>query len=323
LIQAFSRTNRIFNSVKTSGNIVSFLPIKKELDDAIRVYSGSHSSNIVTLHAYNDYYNGYTDENSGYQPGYCQVVENLRHNFPTSKELHSDEHKKAFINEFGLFLQKLNLLKSFINDYDDSQQILSDDELTNYLSKYNTYYSDLKTEADTKKTSVVEDIVFETTLVQQIDINLAYIFQLIHEYVKTDTKIDNLAKINKILDSSYEFRNKKDLIIAFINSLNDESDNSIYDADSIYDSFNSFINEQRHIELEAIITKHNLKPDETRNFVKSCFEQKFLKTNGTEIDDLLPAMSRFAPNKSENKIEKKQQVIIDLQAYFDKFFNFN
>ncbi len=323
LIQAFSRTNRIFNSVKTSGNIVSFLPIKQELDNAIKVYSGSHSSNIVTLRPYNDYYNGYIDEKGVYQPGYCQVVENLRHNFPTSKELHSDEHKKAFINEFGLILQKLNLLKSFINNYDDSQQILSEDELTNYLSKYNTYYSDLKTEAETKKTSVVEDIVFETTLVQQIDINLEYIFQLIHEYVHTEEKNDNLAKINKILDSSYEFRNKKDLIIAFINSLNDESNNSIYDADSIYDSFNSFINEQRNVELEAIITKHNLKPVETHNFVNSCFQQKFLKTNGTEIDDLLPAMSRFSKDKSENKIEKKQQVIIDLQAYFDKFFNFN
>ncbi len=97
------------------------------------------------------------------------------------------------------------------------------------------------------------------------------------------------------------------MIIAFINSLNDESDNSIYD------SFNSFINEQRNVELEVIITKHKLKPDETRNFINSCFQQKFLKTNGTEIDDILPAMSRFTTNKSENRIEKKQQVIIDLQ----------
>lgn len=317
LIQAFSRTNRIFNSGKKSGNIVSFLPIKQELDDAIRVYSGDHSSKIVTLREYNDYYNGYTDENGVYQPGYYQVVENLRHNFPIGKELHSDAHKKEFINEFGLILQKLNLLKSFINDYDDSQQILSEDELTNYLGKYHTYYNDLKTEVDIKKTSVVEDIVFETTLIQQIDINLEYIFQLISEYIHTDEKIDNLARISKILDSSYEFRNKKDLIIAFINSLNNESDNSIYD------SFNNFINEQRNIELDEIIKKHNLKPVETHNFVNSCFQQKFLKTNGTEIDDILPAMSRFTPIKSENRIEKKQQVINDLQAYFDKFLDLN
>ena len=94
------------------------------------------------------------------------------------------------------------------------------------------------------------------------------------------------------------------MIIAFINSLNDESDNSIYD------SFNSFINEQRNVELEVIITKHKLKPDETRNFINSCFQQKFLKTNGTEIDDILPAMSRFTTNKFENRIKKSSKSLL-------------
>lgn len=309
LIQAFSRTNRILNSIKTFGNIVCFRNLQKRVDSAISLFGDKNAGGIVLLQSFNDYYYGYVSFDDKPMPGYVDMIEELTTEFPLSvPRIVGEENQKHFISLFGAILRMRNLLSSF-DDF-AGKEILSERDFQDYLGRY----QDLRDEWREKKpggqsTDIIDDIVFEIELIKQIEINIDYILLLVKKYHDSHGEDKELLiTIKKAIDSSPELRSKKALIETFIAGIND--------VDDIMDSWHNYVAEMREEELETIIEEEKLKPEETKQFVENAFKDGELKTTGTDIDKIMPAMSRFGGGRDT----KKKTVIERLMAYFEKFF---
>jgi len=301
LIQAFSRTNRILNSVKTYGNVVCFRDLEKELNDALRLFGDKNASGIVLLKTYEEYYEGYEEFE-----GYRSLVARLKSEYPIGVAIVGETVKKAFIKIYNAILKVRNILSSF-------EQFKGDELLTpRELQEYHGMYVDIKDEfsaADkSNKESILEDVVFEMELIKQIEVNIDYILNLIANYKDTGDK-EILVTIGKAINSSIELRNKKDLIDAFINSLNSSSD--------VYDSFVTFMNSKRKEELDVLINEEELNQEATYELIERSFSNGQVETNGTEIARVLPAMSRFS--KDNDRVIKKNRVIDKLLNFFSRF----
>lgn len=307
LIQAFSRTNRILNSVKTYGNIVCFRDLKEATDKAIALFGDKEASSIVQLKTYHDYYYGY-EEKGEHHSGYQELIANLLAIYPLSVEIIGESAEKGFIALFGAILKLKNILTAF-DDF-EGNEILAIRDFQDYMSIYLDLYQTYRKKTDSDKENINDDIVFELELVKQIEVNIDYILMLIGKYHDSNC-IDKtiLADIQKAVDSSIELRSKKELIEGFIASVNL---NTEVDRD-----WEEFVQAQREADLESIITVEKLKAEETRRFVDNAFRDGVLKTTGTDIDKILPPVSRF--NKDCNRAEKKQNVIDKLIAFFEKF----
>ena len=310
LIQAFSRTNRILNSVKSCGNIVCFRRLQKRVDDAISLFGDKNASGIVLLRSYSDYYNGYLDAEGKYHEGYTDMIDNLVSLFPLSKpRIEGEQNQKDFIALFGAILRTRNILLSF-DDFEGSE-LLSERELQDYLGRY----QDLKDEWTEKRKSgelvdIDDDIVFETELIQQIDINIDYILLLVAKYHTSHTEDKEvLISIRKAIEASPELRSKRDLIETFIAGIEDPED--------ILTEWRNYIAKQKEEELSRIIAEENLKAEETRSLMELSLQFGELKASGTEIDAIMPPMSRFGGG---NRAEKKRRVIEKLKRHFEKFF---
>lgn len=310
LIQAYSRTNRILNSIKTFGNIVCFRNLQKRTDDAISLFGDKEAGGIVLMRGYKDYYEGYDDKDNKHHPGYMEMIDELVTKFPLSEERITGEQKqKEFIVLFGAILRMRNLLTSF--DEFAGNEILSERDLQDYLGRY----QDLRDEWKNKqpkgdKEDITDDIVFEIELIKQIEINIDYILMLVQKY--HDSHCDDkevLITIRKAVDASPELRSKKALIESFIAGINDVSDVMV--------EWRSFVAEQRESDLQQIITEEKLKPEETRKFIETAFRDGSVKTTGTDIDKLMPPMTRFGGG---NRAEKKQGIIAKLLGFFEKYF---
>ena len=310
LIQAYSRTNRILNSIKTFGNIVCFRNLQKRTDDAISLFGDKEAGGIVLMRGYKDYYDGYDDDDNKHHPGYVEMIDELVTRFPLSEERITGEQKqKEFIVLFGAILRMRNLLTSF--DEFAGNEILSDRDLQDYLGRY----QDLRDEWKNKqpkgdKEDITDDIVFEIELIKQIEINIDYILMLVQKY--HDSHCDDkevLITIRKAVDASPELRSKKALIESFIAGINDVSDVMV--------EWRSFVAEQRESDLQQIIAEEKLKPEETRKFIETAFRDGSVKTTGTDIDKLMPPMTRFGGG---NRAEKKQGIIAKLLGFFEKYF---
>ena len=310
LIQAYSRTNRILNSIKTFGNIVCFRNLQKRTDDAISLFGDKEAGGIVLMRGYNDYYFGYQDNDGKDRPGYVDMIEELTTKFPLSEErITGEQRQKEFIVLFGAVLRMRNLLTSF--DEFGGNEILSERDLQDYLGRY----QDLRDEWKNKqpkgdKEDITDDIVFEIELIKQIEINIDYILMLVQKY--HDSHCDDkevLVTIRKAIDASPELRSKKALIENFIAGINDVSDVMV--------EWRSFVAEQREKDLETIITEEQLKPEETRKFIETAFRDGSVKTTGTDIDKLMPPMTRFGGG---NRAQKKQGIIAKLLGFFEKYF---
>ena len=310
LIQAYSRTNRILNSIKTFGNIVCFRNLQKRTDDAISLFGDKEAGGIVLMRGYKDYYDGYDDDDNKHHPGYVEMIDELVTRFPLSEERITGEQKqKEFIVLFGAILRMRNLLTSF--DEFAGNEILSDRDLQDYLGRY----QDLRDEWKNKqpkgdKEDITDDIVFEIELIKQIEINIDYILMLVQKY--HDSHCDDkevLITIRKAVDASPELRSKKALIESFIAGINDVSDVMV--------EWRSFVAEQRESDLQQIIAEEKLKPEETRKFIETAFRDGSVKTTGTDIDKLMPPMTRFGGG---NRAEKKQGIISKLLGFFEKYF---
>lgn len=310
LIQAFSRTNRILNSIKTFGNIVCFRNLQKRVDDAIARFGDKESSGIVLLRSYHDYYFGYDDDKKIHHPGYVEMIEELLTKFPLSvPKILGEENQKAFITLFGAILRMRNILVSFDDFRGDTQ--LSERDLQDYLGRY----QDLKDEWSQKRekgelADIDNDIVFETELIRQIEINIDYILMLVKKYHDSQNKDKEiLVTIQKAVDASPELRSKKSLIESFIARVNE--------VDDVLNEWRRFVEEEKERELQAIITDEKLKPDETKQFMEIALQAGEIKTTGTDIDKLLPPVSRFGGG---NRMAKKQNVIERLKTFFERFF---
>ena len=309
LIQAYSRTNRILNSIKTFGNIVCFRNLQKRTDDAIALFGDKEAGGICLLKSYKDYYNGYKDDKGIYRAGYKDLIQELEEKYPLSEPaIIGEKAQKDFIGLFGSILRMRNLLSSF--DEFVGNEILSEGQMQDYLSRYNDLYLGWKKFRETHaKEDINDDIIFEVELVKQVEINIDYILMLVKKYHDShceDKEI--LISINRAVDSSLELRSKKALIDTFIAGINDVED--------VLLEWREFVAKEKEKQLEQIIDEEKLKPAETRKFVDYSFRDGVMKTTGTDIDKIMPPMSRFGGNREK----KKFSIIEKLKQFFERFF---
>lgn len=308
LIQAFSRTNRILNSIKTYGNIVCFRNLEDRTNEAIALFGNKDAESIVLLKNYEAYYRGY-DEGGKHHEGYIELVEKLNTLFPLDENIEGEQAKKEFVNLYGAILRMRNILSSF-DDF-ESDELISDRQLQDYQSRYLDIYQEMKPKADDKKEYINDDIVFEIELIKQVEINIDYILMLVKKYQKDGNKNKEiLVDIEKAINSSVSLRSKVQLIKDFINTVDGQSE---VDKDWV-----KFVDEQRKKDLEEIITEQKLKAEATNKFIENSFRDGVLKTTGTDFDNIMPPVSRFG-NGGNNRAEKRKKVVEKLKEYFEKY----
>ena len=308
LIQAFSRTNRILNSIKVFGNVVCFRNLQKRVDSAISLFGDKDAGGIVLMKSFKDYYYGYKSSDGKQMPGYVNMMEDLNTKFPLSKpQIIGEQKQKNFISLFGAILRTRNILLSF-DDF-KGKELISERDLQDYLGRYQDLRDEWKRKSQ-ESTDITDDVVFEVELIRQIEINIDYILMLVKKYHDTHGKDKEvLITINKAIDASPELRSKKQLIKNFIAGIND--------VDDVMNEWHEYVAEQRNNDLNAIITEEKLKPEDTRRFMENAFRDGEIKTAGTDIDKLMPPISRFGGG---GRAEKKQGVIDKLKTFFEKYF---
>lgn len=305
LIQAFSRTNRILNSVKTYGNIVCFRDLKEETDKAIALFGNKDAGGIVLLKTYEEYYNGYDDKGE-YKPGYAELITTLTTQYPLGQPILGEEAEKDFIRLYGAILRLRNILTSF-DDF-EGNEILSERDFQDYQSIYIDLYQEYRKGADGDKETINDDIVFEIELVKQIEVNIDYILMLVAKYQQSNCKDKTiLTTIDKAINSSIELRSKKELIERFIEQVNVST--------KVDEDWRKFLHERKEADISAIIEEEKLKPEETRRFIDNAFRDGTLKTTGTAIDKIMPPVSRFGGGRAA----KKQGIIEKLMLFFEKY----
>ena len=310
LIQAFSRTNRILNSIKTFGNIICFRNLQKRVDTAISLFGDKNAGGIVLMKGFKDYYYGYEGVDGKLYTGYVDMIEELISKFPLSEpRIIGEQNQKDFIALFGAILRMRNILSAF--DEFSGQEIITERDFQDYLGRY----QDLRDEWNEKRkkgesTDIIDDIVFEVELIKQIEINIDYILMLVNKYHDSHCEDKEvLITIKKAIDSSPELRSKKLLIENFISGIND--------VDDVMAEWSDYVNKNREEEILQIIDEEKLKGIETRKFIENAFRDGEIKTTGTEIDKLLPAVSRFGGG---SRAAKKQTVIDKLKSFFEKYY---
>ena len=304
LIQAFSRTNRILNTVKDFGNIVCFRNLQKRTDDAVSMFGDKDAGGICVLKGYKDYYFGYDGK-----AGYVDLIEELQSKYPLSEpQIIGESAQKDFIGLFGAILRMRNLLSSF--DEFAGNEILSAREMQDYQGRYNDLYDEWRNRRrDSEKEDITDDVVFEIELIKQIEINIDYILFLVKKYHDGHTEDKELLiSINRAVDSSLELRSKKELIQNFIAGIND--------VDDVLLEWKAFVAKKKEEELTAIIAEEKLKDAEARTFMEYAFRDGVVKTTGTDIDKFMPPMSMFGGGREQ----KKARIIAKLLQYFDRFY---
>ncbi|MFZ2853701.1 MAG: type I restriction endonuclease subunit R [Rhodocyclaceae bacterium] len=301
LIQAYSRTNRILNSVKTYGNIVSFRNLEQETNDALALFGNKDARGIVLLKPYAEYY-------QEYQTRVAELVEK----FPLGKAIIGEAAQKAFIKLFGAILRLKNILTAF-DDF-AGNEILSEREFQDYQSLYLNLYAEFRSTSEAEKESINDDVVFEIELIKQVEINVDYILMLVEKYLKVkgagaDKEIR--ATIERAINASPSLRNKKDLIKQFVDSVSTKA--------RVDTQWQAFVATRKAEDLERIIADESLNAEETRTFIDNAFRDGAIPTAGTAITKILPPVSRFSKNNGHSI--KKQTVLDKLAAFFERYFN--
>lgn len=350
LMQAFSRTNRIYDATKTFGNIVTFRDLELATIDAITLFGDSNTKNVVLEKSYKEYMEGFTDIITGKaRRGYLEVVEELNAKFPNPDEIIRESDKKEFVKLFGEYLRVENILQNydefthlkalqnididdpeaieafkesnFVNDEDiaimQTIKTLPERTIQDYRSTYNDIRDWLRRErkGNESEESKIDwdDVVFEVDLLKSQEINLDYILELIFEHnKKTKDKVALVDEIRRILRASIGNRAKEGLIVDFIN----ETDlDSIPDKASIMESFFSYAQKRQKGEADELITEENLKEEEARRYIISSLKRNYASEHGTELNSLLPKMSPLNPKY----LTLKQRVFQRIAAFVEKF----
>ncbi len=308
LIQAFSRTNRILNSIKTFGNIVCFRNLEKETDDAIALFGDKNASGLVLMKSFKDYFYGYKDENGKKQKGYVECIEEFQEKYQgvlSVQDFCSEKEKKNFISLFGHILRLRNILLCF--DEFKGQDYLTEAELQDFTGIYNDLYEAFK--KTTQAEDIHDDVVFEMELVKQIEVNIDYILMLVEKYHQSNCKDKNITvEISRVIQASPQLRSKKELIDAFLQTINATSD--------VGNDWKKFVDEQRERDTATLIQDEKLKDAEARAYLDNMLRTGEVKTSGTDIDKFLPPMSRFG---NSNRAETKSRVIENLMKFFEKY----
>lgn len=307
LIQAYSRTNRILNSVKSYGNIVCFRDLQEQTNDAIALFGDKDATGIVLLKSYEDYYYGYTDDRGRKQMGYEERIAILLQKYPLGEQIIGEQAKKDFILSMGNILRLRNILSSF--DKFIGNEILTERDFQDYIGTYTDLYEEFKPKPGESE-SIKDDLVFEMELVKQVEVNIDYILMLVAKYHQSNcTDKEILGSIDKAIKSSLALRSKKDLIDNFISRINAETD--------VMSDWTKFVKEQKETDLKTLIEDENLNEEETRKFIDNSFRDGQVKITGTDIEKILPPMRRFGGG---NRTERKQTIINKVLKFFEKYF---
>ncbi len=309
LIQAFSRANRILDSVKTHGNIVCFRDLEQDLNDALMLFGNEDAKSIVLLRKYEDYLKGYTDNNKEYE-GYECLIERLLTEFPLKEPIISENQKKDFIKLFGKILKLENILNSFENFKKDDY--INPRDFQDYQSKYLDFYDEMRPEKGRDKEEINDDLIFEIELIKQVEVNIDYILNLIEEYAKEhEVEIQGVkTKIEPMINSSIELRNKKDLIMDFIDKYNKDQEVHAY--------FQEYIHQKREEEFQNIIEENRLNEENAYSFMQHAFKGGEINFSGTEFPKIIgEKLSRF--NKNSRYQEVKEKVAASLSRFFHRF----
>ncbi|APH00657.1 DEAD/DEAH box helicase [Janibacter indicus] len=299
LIQAYSRTNRILNSVKTYGNIVAFRDLEEETNAALELFGNKDARGVVLLKPYGDYYGEYVDK----------VTELLTH-FPIGQQIVGEQAQKDFIQLFGAILRLQNILTSF-DDFDGNDS-LTERQRQDYTSIYLRLRDEYTRDRDSDREVINDDVVFEIELVKQVEINVDYILMLVEKLRAEKGDGDDKevrAEITRAVDASPTLRSKRDLVEDFVESVSLQG--------AVDEQWQSYISAKREAELQELIEAHKLKLEETQSFVDEAFRDGQLRTAGTEITRILPPVSRF--NRESNHGDKKKRVIEALSRFFERF----
>jgi type I restriction enzyme R subunit len=304
LIQAFSRTNRILNSIKVYGNVVSFRNLEEATNDAIALFGDKDARGIVVLKPFADYYGDYQ-----------KLVDRLLSEFPPGEAPFGELAENTFIALFGDILRLRNILGAF--DEFSGAEIIADAVLQDYQSRYVDLYAERRARATADKESISDDVIFEIELVKSVEVNIDYILLLVRQYADGRGKDLNAdrdisASITRAIDSSITLRSKKDLIEAFIAAM-------AVDA-KVEDEWPQFVTARKTTELDQLIERERLKPEETRTFMNAAFRDGTVQTAGSAIGRLLPPTTRFGAGAAERYVEKRTEVLDALTAYFERFF---
>ena len=350
LIQAFSRTNRIYDSTKTFGNIVTFRDLEKHTIDAITLFGDEHTANFVLEKSYKEYLEGFKDIASGEaRRGYVEIVKELNDKFPDTDGIVTEQDKKEFVKLFGEYLRVENILQNydefstlrafqivdtgnpeaieaFKNDYfvtDDDiarmQKMVmpSDRSIQDYKSTYNDIRDWLRREKEGKKTEESgidwDDVIFEIDLLKSQEINLDYILELIFD--KNKKKMDKsslIEEIRRIIRSSVGNRAKESLIVDFIN---DTDLDSIIDKTEIIKAFFEYAQSRQKKEAIELIRSEKLNEKEAKHYLEISLRREFASENGTDFNSILPKMSPLNPQY----LTKKQAVFQKIIAFIEKF----
>lgn len=309
LLQAFSRTNRILNSIKTFGNIICFRNLEDNTNEALALFGNKEAGGIVLLKTFDEYYYGYNDGKRDVS-GYEDLVHELLNKFPIGVRILGEEAQKEFIRLYGAILKMMNVLRSF-DDF-EGREILSDRDVQDYHSMYIELYNQFRGQGSGDRENVVDDIEFEMELIKQVEINIDYILMLIRKYYESNMKDKEIVvNIQKAIDSSVDLRNKKELIEKFVDSLTPSS--------NVDEDWHNYVKEQKEAELNQIIAEECLKEAETKTFVDNSFKNGEIQSAGTSFANILPPVSRFSP--SGDLAKKKEAVLEKLKVYFDRYFN--
>ena len=309
LLQAFSRTNRILNSVKTHGNIVCFRNLEQATNEAIALFGDKEASGLVIIRPFENYYNGYKDGEKDV-PGYKALIEELQEKFPIHQPLEGEQNKKEFVILYGKILRLKNILSTF--DQFTGNEILSERDFQDYQSVYLDLYQEFRKKSDAEKESINDDLVFELELIKQVEINIDYILELIKKYHEDHIKNKEiLVDIRKAIDSSIKLKSKKDLIMEFIAHLDPHA--------IVEEEWVKYIDTKRKEELDHIIEEEQLNSEETYKFMGNAFKNGYIESTGTEFPKILPPVSMFSLDGA--RMRKREAVLQKLQDFFERFFD--
>ncbi|AQT44824.1 type I restriction enzyme, R subunit [Bartonella apihabitans] len=350
LMQAFSRTNRIYDATKTFGNIVTFRDLEQATIDAITLFGDKNTKNVVLEKSYDEYMDGYTDATTGeaYR-GYLDVVEELRTRFPDPTAIETEKDKKDFAKLFGEYLRVENVLQNYDEfaslqalqnlDMNDAEAVeafkekyyLTDDDLQKMqtietpsqkaLQDYKSTYNDIRDwlriqkQGEEKQETKIDwdDVVFEVDLLKSQEINLDYILELIFEHnKKIKDKSALVDEARRLIRASIGVRAKESLVVDYLN----QTDLSAIDnAAGIIDGFYQYARKEMSREAEELISSENLNSEAAKRYITSSLKREYASENGTELNDILPKMSPLNPQF----LTKKQTIFQKISSFVEKF----
>ena len=307
LLQSYSRTNRILNSIKQFGNIVCFRNLEDSTNKALSLFGDPEARGISILRPFKDYFEGFDDKDGKHQKGYKELVEELSESLNPGEKPMGEEAERAFIKLFGNILKMRNLLSVF--DQFKDADMLSERDVQDYTSLYlDLREKYIKVQKD--KEDICDDLVFEMEFVKQVEVNIDFILFLVEQYRQSHQQDGEIrVRISKAIDSSPDLRDKKELIEKFIESLNPDSE---VDA-----AWRQYVNEEKRKQFDTIVEEEHLKREKAVEFIENAYERGYVPEGGMELDGIMPSINPFDPKA--NREGKIATVLEKFKAFFKRF----